>query len=95
MTIFISLPQPTFLFFSPSCFPCCTATLLILSLSIYSHLQQYHVWLDLTEHSVAHLYHQEVGSRIQEMALFFYSSVKTQVQIQIFKCCKQKGKAEK
>lgn len=95
MSIFISLPQSTFLFFSPTCVLCCTATLLIQSLPIYSRLQQYHVWLDITGHRVAHLYHQELGSRIQETAFFFHSSAETQVQIQIVKCCKQKGKVEK
>lgn len=72
MYFFIFLPH------LPSLLYCYTADSII-----YSCLQQYYVWLDLTEHSVAHLYHQELGSRIQEMPLFFYSSDETQVQIQI------------
>jgi len=62
-------------------------------ISLCSRLQQYRVWLDLKEHSIAHLYHQEAGSRIQQITLFFYSSAKIQVQTQILKCCKTEGKS--
>lgn len=51
----------------PAAQPCCCSCL-------YLCLQQHLVWLDLTEHSIAHLYYQEVGSRIQEMALFYHST---------------------